>query len=484
MNAVDVLRHRIAPLMLGFIGLNAGIAVYIAVSFASPHRIAMGAAGVLLAVAAALAFLRSRTAAMTRCVNAVALALYPAVFLAALQGHPYQEDMHMVFFAYLAVSAATLDEVALILAAAAIALHHLVLVFVAPLLVFVGTADLARVLLHAVIVVVQTAALAAGIISLRGMLARQQELQAEALAARDEQAKLAAERGASRAVVAESRQHMLQAFKQFQAEVAPKLDLVLTEATSTGSASRDMQAAAGAAQTTALAVATLSREAQENLASIAAATEELYQSALATVGQGRRAKVQMLASIDEAARAGEDMTALNAVSTTVSSVVDLIRSIAEQTNLLALNATIEAARAGEHGRGFSVVAAEVKALARQTADATGEIASQVEAIRKRVAAASEAMIRIDARMQDADIVIDEIGVALDTQSAAIENMNRHVSGAARAGADLSSRMEGAHRSADETNRSATAAMDAMDRVERSIAAVKKDVDSFIKTFAA
>lgn len=64
----------------------------------------------------------------------------------------------------------------------------------------------------------------------------------------------------------------------------------------------------------------------------------------------------------------------------VDKISKQIDAIASQTNLLALNATIEAARAGEAGRGFAVVAGEVKALAGQTSQATGEIASTLCAL--------------------------------------------------------------------------------------------------------
>lgn len=124
------------------------------------------------------------------------------------------------------------------------------------------------------------------------------------------------------------------------------------------------------------------------------------------------------------ARAGASRGTIDALAKAaveIGDIVSVINAIATQTNLLALNATIEAARAGEAGRGFSVVAAEVKALAAQTARSTQQIADKVGEIQTTTREVVTALAGVTEAVDQLSGVTESVSEAVEQQRAATED---------------------------------------------------------------
>ena len=162
-------------------------------------------------------------------------------------------------------------------------------------------------------------------------------------------------------------------------------------------------------------VATAVTEMGATIDEIAGNTENTANKADATnqnAAEGMKEVEQTVSRIralsDELQQAATVVAELEKDSTTIGSVIDVIRGIAEQTNLLALNAAIEAARAGEQGRGFAVVADEVRSLAQRTAESTRQIEQIISSLQGRTRAIVASMQQCRERGQSG---AEQAGVA-------------------------------------------------------------------------
>ena len=207
-------------------------------------------------------------------------------------------------------------------------------------------------------------------------------------------------------------------------------------------------AVASADKTTVIAEASL--EADSNVGTVEVAAAALRQSIVRIVAEMATAKRIASSASEEARRSSLVTSELSKRATHIDEVVALIGSIAQRTNMLALNATIEAARAGDAGRGFAVVAQEVKALAVQTAAATGEVALQIKAMQAIAAEAAAALTSISGTVSEIDAISTSISRAVELQGDETLRIGQSVGAAVAASRRVRAAIEDVNRGATGT----------------------------------
>jgi methyl-accepting chemotaxis protein len=483
LEAVFAIRRSFAPVFMAFLWANGALVVAagwwrdtIPVSLLLVAAVALAGVPTL---AWRVAALRPSTPAIGAAALAALVALLVAAFRQTETGPALQIDMHMYFFASMAVCVGWVDWRAILSFGLFVTLHHLGTDLAFAAAVFPDGGGIARVLLHGGIVAVEGIALVwvignvlAAVATAEGALAAARSATAETHSLRLE----AEERGVSDARWREdmqtrsaSLQATLTRLGRIVEEQLGRMDGTAKVLSTVASETiRQVTAADQAAQEAASFVREVSRaalalaEAEGEISAKVNRTSQVTRDATATA-RDMNARVEKLA---EAARR-------------IGDVVQFIGSIADQTNLLALNATIEAARAGEAGRGFAVVAQEVKGLAGQTARSSGDIAELAGSIRNAAEAALAAVAVIEDVMTKIDASTQTIASAMEEQGVATAGISDTAVLMRRGTEVVVAAIAGVTGAAAETSTAALDVKDATRSVSAAIGDLTRELDAFL-----
>jgi methyl-accepting chemotaxis protein len=481
---LDALRETASKTLIALLWLHVPVAIAIGMARGNgwmlPTLITM-----LLAAAATLSWRGTGNGLSTRLVVAVAVMGGVGVFTYQLAGHAWQIDVHMYFFAALASLVAYCDYRPIAAGTVAVALHHLVLNFIVPAAIFPGGTDLGRVVLHAVILLMEAGVLAWLGLQLEQLFTITAQKTAETEAAIAAEARANSERGESeRRSRKEADAAMRALAADFERKIGHIVEAVSVAASEMQAMSSSMSRSSEETARQTAAAATASSQASVNVGTVASATEQLSAS-IGEIGQQvtRSAEIAEKAA-DEARRTNVVVEGLASGTQKIGEVVTLIQSIASQTNLLALNATIEAARAGEHGRGFAVVASEVKALANQTAKATEEISAQIHGIQTATGEAVAAIQAIGGTIAEINEISGAIANAVDQQGSATREISGNVQQAASGTSEVSENIVAVARTSSEAGEAASKLLQAATGLSSQSEQLKLEVDGFLRSVRA
>lgn len=410
-----------------------------------------------LAIAAVTISLQLRGGGIARLAVSLGVMGQLPLLTAALSGHSWQLDTHLIYFAVLATLVILQDQRALLFASAIVIVHHAVLTLFLPTLIYPSSGlllDVSRLALHGTVWVAETGGLfyllrvqlgqreqiGQEAKSLSDALESSQELQLSLTRKEAEQLDVMEQFSAALTKLADGNlttridtefpdqfeplrnefNSAVNALSVAMTSVQENADSIKIDTNSIASASERL---AKRTEDQANALGNVTSQIDEISEVMTAASEHAQRVAVAT-GQTRDDAENGMKVVDGALEA---MGQIKSSSDRILSVVVLIEDVALQTNLLALNAGVEAARAGAAGQGFAVVASEVRALAGRSSEAAKEISDLINDSARQVTNGVKLVENAGSALRG---VLDAVRNALDSMQNIASTVGTHAQGIA------------------------------------------------------
>src|SRR6267142_1219914 len=428
---LDALRETASKALISLLWLHVPIAAVIGMARGTDWlmpTILM----IAFAAAATLSWRSVGNGLSTHLVIAVALMGGVSVFTFQLSGHAWQVDSHMYFFAALASLAAYCDYRPIIAGTIAVALHHLALNFILPAAVYPGGADLGRVVLHAVILLIEAGVLIWLARKLSHLFETTTQKTAEAEAANAAEARANAQRAeADQKAKQERDAAMRELAAGFERKVGHIVEAVAVAAREMQGMSSSMSNSSGEAARKTAAAATASTQASLNVGTVASAAGQLTASISEIAQQAMRSAKVTGKAADEARRT---------------------------------NTVVEGLAAGTHK--------------------IGEVSTQIQSIQAATGEAVGAIQSIGGTIAEINEISNAIATAVEQQGAATREISGNVQQAANGTKDVNDNIVGVAKASGELGTSASKLLDAANGLSSQSERLKLEVDSFLGSVRA
>lgn len=270
----------------------------------------------------------------------------------------------------------------------------------------------------------------------------------------------------------------------FEESVGSSLSMALQAVDELGQQADDLQRQVTDAEASGDTASKLSQKSVKEVANMADVAKQLHFSIAEILTEVEKSTEVTQKAMSRASATGSMINSLSEAGGRIGDVLGIITNIAEQTHMLALNATIEASRAGEAGRGFAVVAAEVKNLARQTADATQHIGEDIGKIQSATGDAVTALQDISEAVSEIQAQLSHMSATVIQQDSEAQNIAENAAAASDGVNIVDQNMKQVQEAVVTTGGLSHSVETTSRDLRQEMANLQRDVDQFVSTIVA